>query len=187
MYKFIVYGLGISGISTAKALAQKNFEIIATDDNQVVIDQNIQTKIDASTTSTPEQKQGMQNAADAIIKIVGNTAVLINQIVPTNFESYWNILKPLMKPAFQIDSAETTDMKTKLFDLVVSKDNVGESMWYMYTGVLLTSLVQLKMTTRGCANNAETMEKNYQQFLAAEQESKQQKDLSTSTTYTITS
>ena len=42
MNKFIVYGLGISGISTAKALAQKNFEIIATDDNQVVIDQNIQ-------------------------------------------------------------------------------------------------------------------------------------------------
>ena len=46
---------------------------------------------------------------------MGNTAVLINQIVPSNFESYWNILKPLMKPQFQTDSAETMDMKNKLF------------------------------------------------------------------------
>ena len=128
----------------------------------------------------------MQNAADAIIKIVGNTAVLINQIVPSNFEAYWNILKPLMKPAFQIDSVETTDIKTKLFDLVVSRDNVGESMWYMYTGLLLTSIVQLKITSRGCVNNPKTMEQNYQKFLAAEQQSKSQQELSTNTTYTIT-
>ena len=78
-------------------------------------------------------------------------------------------------------------MKNELFELVVSRDNVGESMWYMYTGILLTSLVQLKITTRGCVNNAQTMEKNYQQFLDSEEKSKQQKDLSTSTTYTITS
>jgi len=152
----------------------------------LLIDQNIQNKIDASTTSTPEQKQAMQNAADAIIKIVGNTAVLINQIVPSNFESYWNILKPLMKPQFQTDSAETMDMKNKLFELVVTKDNVGESMWYMYTGLLLTSIVQLKITSRGCVNNPKTMEQNYQKFLAAEQQSKSQQDLSTNTTYTIT-
>ncbi|MDX2083697.1 MAG: UDP-N-acetylmuramoyl-L-alanine--D-glutamate ligase [Rickettsiales bacterium] len=32
--KYVVYGLGISGISIAKFLAQKNFEVIATDDNE---------------------------------------------------------------------------------------------------------------------------------------------------------
>jgi hypothetical protein len=154
---------------------------------ELLVDPEVQKKIDADTTSTPEQKEAMQSAADAIIKICGNTSVLINQIVPTNFNSYWSILTPLMKDKYKQPGAETDKMKNELFELVVSRDNVGESMWYMYTGVLLTSLVQLKMTTRGCANNAETMEKNYQQFLAAEQESKQQKDLSTSTTYTITS
>ena len=34
MTKYVVYGLGISGISTAKFLAQNNFEVIATDDNE---------------------------------------------------------------------------------------------------------------------------------------------------------
>ena len=154
---------------------------------ELLIDPEVQKKIDADTTSTPEQKEAMQSAADAIIKICGNTSVLINQIVPTNFNSYWSILTPLMKDKYKQPGAETDKMKNELFELVVSRDNVGESMWYMYTGILLTSLVQLKMTTRGCASNAETMEKNYQQFLDAEQQSKQQKDLSTSTTYTITS
>jgi len=154
---------------------------------ELLVDPEVQKKIDADTTSTPEQKEAMQSAADAIIKICGNTSVLINQIVPTNFNSYWSILTPLMKDKYKQPGAETDKMKNELFELVVSRDNVGESMWYMYTGILLTSLVQLKMTTRGCANNAQTMEQNYQQFLAAEQQSKQQKDLSTSTTYTITS
>ena len=154
---------------------------------ELLVDPEVQKKIDADTTSTPQQKEAMQSAADAIIKICGNTSVLINQIVPTNFNSYWSILTPLMKDKYKQSGPETDKMKNELFELVVSRDNVGESMWYMYTGILLTSLVQLKMTTRGCVNNAETMEKNYQQFLDAEQQSKQQKDLSTSTTYTITS
>jgi len=41
MKKFVVYGLGISGISTAKALIAKKFEIIATDDNQKIINDDI--------------------------------------------------------------------------------------------------------------------------------------------------
>ena len=42
MNKIIVYGLGISGLSTAKALNEKNFQVIATDDNQSAIDVNAQ-------------------------------------------------------------------------------------------------------------------------------------------------
>ena len=42
MKKFVVYGLGISGISTAKTLIKKNFQTVATDDNQRVIDDNVQ-------------------------------------------------------------------------------------------------------------------------------------------------
>ena len=153
---------------------------------ELLVDQDVQKKIDADNTSTPEQKEAMQSAADAIIKICGNTSVLINQIVPNNFDSYWNILTPLMKDKYKQPGSETDDIKNELFEIVVSRDNIGESMWYIYTGLLLTSLVQLKITTRGCVNNPKTMEQNYQKFLEAEQQAKQQKELATSTTYTIT-
>ena len=154
---------------------------------ELLVDPKIQKKMNEDSTSSPEQKEAMMTAADTIIKICGNTSVLINQIVPSNFQSYWNILTPLLKPKYQTDNPETEKIKNELFEIVVTRDNVGESMWYMYTGLLLTSLVQLKMTTRGCVSNPKTMEANYQKFKDAEQKAKDQKALATGTTYTITS
>lgn len=132
-------------------------------------------------------KEQMQEAADLIIKICGNSSVLINQIVPSNFDTYWNILKPLMKEKYQDDaSPQTKDIKNDLFEVVVTRDNVGEAMWYIYTGVLLTAIVQLKITSRGCVSSQQTMEENYQKFKEAEKKAQEQKELATSTTYTIT-
>jgi len=154
---------------------------------ELLVDPKIQKKMNEDITSTPEQKEAMMTAADTIIKICGNTAIIINQIVPSNFQSYWNILTPLLKPKYQTESPETEKIRNELFEIVVTRDNVGESMWYIYTGLLLTSLVQLKMTTRGCVSNPKTMEANYQKFKDAEQKANAQKELATSTTYTITS
>ena len=91
-----------------------------------------------------------------------------------------------MKPKYQTNNAETIDIKKQLYELVVTRDNVGEALWYIYTGILLTSIVQLKITTRSCVSSPKTMEKNYQKFLDVEQKAKKEKELATSTTYTIT-
>lgn len=152
----------------------------------LLIDKNIQSKIDADTTMTDDKKLALQGAADAIIKICGNTSILINQIVPTNFNNYWSILKPLMKEQYQTEGPETDFMKNKLFELVITRDDVGESMWYMYTGILLTSIVQLKIATAGCVSSPQTMEKNYQQFVEKEQETQAAQEQTTGTTYTTT-
>jgi hypothetical protein len=152
----------------------------------LLINQELQSKLDSDNTITQDKRNAMQSAADTIIKICGNTSILINQMVPSNFDDYWNVLKPLMKPQYQTDGAESSDMKSKLFDLVVSRDAVGEALWFTYTGILLTSIVQLKITTKGCANNTTTMEQNYQKFLTNENQSKSQQQQATSTVYTIT-
>jgi hypothetical protein len=139
-------------------------------------------------TETKEEKESLEDAADAIVKICGNTSILINQIVPDNFEKYWKILNPLMKPQYRDNnSQETKDIRQELFELVVTRDNIGESLWYIYTGILLTSIVQLKITTRGCNNNTATMEKNYNEFLKKEEEAKAKKAETDKTVYTITS
>ena len=153
---------------------------------ELLIDKDIQQKLDSDPSATEEQKVGLQQAADAIIKICGNNSILINQMVPSNFNSYWDILKPLLTTKYQNDSAETADIRNRLFDLVVTRDNVGESMWFMYTGILITSIIQLKMTTRGCVTNPKTMEKNYQEFLDKESKAQDKKALATSSQYTLT-
>ena len=154
---------------------------------EILIDKDIQQKIDVDNTMSEEQKKAMQSAADTIIKICGNTSILINQIVPNNFNEYWNILRPLRKKEYQNeDLPETLKKKSELFELVVSRDNVGEALWYIYTGILLTSIVQLKITTRGCVSDPKTMEKNYQKFLDEETQAKRKQQKATDTTYTIT-
>jgi len=153
---------------------------------ELLIDKDVQHKLDSDPSMTPEKKEAMQSASDAIIKICGNTSILINQIVPENFNEYWKILTPLMKEKYQTDNPETLNKKKELFELVVTRDNIGESMWFMYTGLLLTSIVQLKIATKGCTSNPKTMEQNYQKFLDQEQQAKTQAQQATSTVYTIT-
>ena len=151
----------------------------------LLVDRDLQATMDKDTTSTPEQKKSQQDTADAIIKICGNTSILINQIVPDNFVEYWNILKPLMKQEFQNNSPESQEKKMELFELVVTRDNVGEAMWFIYTGILVTSLVQLKIATRGCVSSPATMSKNYQQFLDNQEQADAKQQQATSTVYTL--
>jgi len=153
---------------------------------ELLFNQQIESNIQGDPSATPQDKETMEKAADLILKLAGNASILINQMVPGNFMNYWNVLKPLMKPQYKADDTNAVAMKEKLFEIVVARDNVGEVMWYVYTGLFVCFLVQLKITSRGCINSPQTMEKNYQQFLADEAAAQQQKSLATSTTYTIT-
>ena len=136
-------------------------------------------------------KEELQKAADLILKICGNTSILINQMVPSNFDSYWKLLNPLKKEKYQMKngdeiSNDAQNLKKQLFELVVTRDTIGEALWYIYTGLLLTSIVQLKITSRGCATNPQTMEANYAKFQEQEAAAQQQAAAATSTTYPIT-
>jgi hypothetical protein len=152
---------------------------------ELLVNKDVEEKLDG--TESREDVKSLEEAADVIVKICGNTSILINQIVPDNFIKYWEILKPLMKSQYKDDASnEGKQMKKDLFELVVTRDNIGESLWYIYTGILLTSIVQLKITTRGCKSSTATMEKNYKDFLDKEADAKAKKDSSSGTVYTTT-
>lgn len=150
---------------------------------ELLVDKDVDQSIDKG---DAVNKKGLQDAADMIVKICGNMSILINQIVPTNFDSYWDILDPLMKPKYQHNSVAALPLKKELFDLVVTRDSVGETMWYVYTGVLLSLIVQMKLATRTCSISPATMEKNYQTYLDEEEKKNAEIQRATATTYTIT-
>lgn len=155
--------------------------------NTVLTDLLINTDINKAIQaddSSPENKQALQSAADAILKLCGNMSILINQIVPSNFDEYWQMLKPLMKPEHQ--TSDAPELKQKLLDLVVRRDNIGEAMWFIYTAVLLISIVQYNLTTRGCVKDVAAMEKSQQEFLAKEAKINAAKQQAASQTYTVT-
>lgn len=154
---------------------------------ELLVNKDIQTQIDADAdpSITADDRTKMQNAADMIVKICGNTSVLINQITPTNFMEYWGLLTPLMKSRYAAGGAATLDLQSKLFDLVVTKDNIGEATWFIYTGILIVSLVQMKIAARGCINNASTQQANYADFLAKEKAAADARATAQGTVYTL--
>ena len=151
---------------------------------ELLVDQKVENQMKAENLSSDE-KEALQSTADTIIKICGNTSILINQIVPSNFNSYWEVLVPLMKDKYKTENNETTEKRIELFNLVVLRDKIGEAMWYIYTGILISSFVQLKISQRGCVNNPKKMEENYQKFLDAQKTAQEKKELATSTEYQL--
>jgi hypothetical protein len=152
--------------------------IVASSANGVLTELLVNTDVNRSIKDdpslSPEQKLSYQTAADAIIKLCGNMGILINQIVPENFNKIWtSILTPLMKDQYQptmsngvsTENPSALGLKQKLLDVVVLRDNIGEGMWFLYTAILLTSIVQYKITSRGCVQNLQDIQQNQQNYL----------------------
>ncbi len=151
--------------------------------SKLLIDVDVNKAIEGDN-SSEENKRALQKAADAIIKLCGNMSILINQIIPSNFDEYWEMLKPLMKPEYQ---AGDPVMKQKLLDLVVRRDNVGEAMWFLYTAVLLISIIQFNLSSKGCVKDLAAMQKSQQDFLKKEAEMKTKQETAQSVVYNVTS
>jgi hypothetical protein len=130
-----------------------------------------------------ESDSSMQSVSDMIVKIYSNNSLLVNQIVPSNFDKYWGILQPLMKPEYRGDGGN--ELKGQFFQLVSTRDKIGECMWYLYAGILVVSLVQLNIANGGCVSSPATMAQRNQQFLAESEAANKKKKLATSTTYTM--
>lgn len=113
----------------------------------------VETKNEAAgvsekTTTLDELQSPMtkEQSIDLITKICGNPSVLINQILPSNFNTYWDAMS---KALFKVDvtGQKGLEQKEELFKLVLTRDNIGESMWFFYTGLLVACIVQFKLTT----------------------------------------
>ena len=163
-------------------VSKKANELLTT----LLIDPKLSGKIDAATQGNTDKKRELEAAADTIIKICGNTSILINQMIPTNFMEYWGLLQPLFKDQFQGNTEASQQIRDQLFDLVVTKDVIGEAMWYVYTGILMVCIVQYKVVLNGCKANSATMEANYKKFQEEEEENQKKQSKEKKQVYTIT-
>jgi hypothetical protein len=128
---------------------------------------------------TKAEKDDLTKAAEAIVKICGNKSILINQINPDNFVNIWDTLKPLMTPG----SFDNTEIRQQLLDLVVLKENIGEAFWYVYTAILISSIVYYNLATRGCVKSVDQIKSEHDEYIQEQEALAQQQELNNSTTY----
>ena len=90
-----------------------------------------------------------------------------------------------MKPKYRNNSKEVETLRNELFNLVYNRDLIGEIMWVIYTGLLLTSIIQLNITTMKCKPNLDVMEEKYSEFLKKTEDANAKKEKASETVYTV--
>jgi hypothetical protein len=116
-----------------------------------------------------------------LTKVYGDKGVLINTMNPDNFHTIWAVLKPTFQPTIQDD--ELFKKKQHLFSLVMRKDNIGESLWYIYTGILLMVVVSYNMSIRGCDKDLSKMKEEQADYKKKSDAINEKKDKNDSKSY----
>ena len=88
-------------------------------------------KIFKSSANSSGEDKGV---AQMLANIYSDPSILINEVSPGNFETFWSRMKPLLKP--NVTPAD----KEALRSMVVFKYTVAEYIWYMLTGLLACSV-----------------------------------------------
>lgn len=146
----------------------------------ILVDANINEKI--SQIDDAQKKADMTTAAEAITKMLGNKSILINQITPDNFLKTWGLLKPLMKDT--ITGSVELENQAKLLDIIVLKDNIGEAFWYVYTAILISSIVYYNLANRGCVKTAAQIKASYDEYMTDNEATNTDGTTTTTTTNT---
>ena len=91
---------------------------------------------------------------ESLALIYSNRTLLINEITKDNFTDFWERIKPLMK-----DTAKTdTNLRDRLFRLVVMKETIAEFIWYILCGVLVCSIGYNYLVNTQCVNSIKDLE-----------------------------
>jgi len=133
--------------------------------------------------SDTKTKEQLAAAAGAIVKIVGNTSLLVNQITPSNFVEFWKTITPLIKPELQ-DPGKHRELKGKLLENVVLKDNIGEACWYVYTMILLVTVVKSNIADLPCGTSVAAIHKRMDEYTKKQDAIDAQNKKKESVTYT---
>jgi hypothetical protein len=118
--------------------------------NKILIDPKISNSIDSSTETDVNKKNDLKMTAQSVLKLVSNNSILINQITPANFMESWTKLKPLMKDESTFNNQT---YQRELLNISIMRDNIGEAMWYLYTAVVIISVVAYKLSSSACEEN----------------------------------
>ena len=116
-------------------------------------------------------KSKSTNSNSAIEKIYENKSLLINSITLENISDWWKKMSDKNSGILKSNMGnEQSDNFKKLEKFIRLKTNVAEFIWYILTGILVTSVSYNYILNSGCTQSAEEMEKRHNEYL--EQENK---------------
>ncbi len=96
----------------------------------------------------------------ALAHIYSDKSLLINEITVDNFDYFWDS----MKGVFKQSAYENDTFKNNLYSMVVLKNTVSMCIWYILTGILITSISYNYIINSGCKASAAEMQERHVQY-----------------------
>lgn len=109
---------------------------------------------------TPTQK--------TLNNIYSNPALFINQIIPSNFDSFIKNSKFLFVPALSAESIN------EFRNIIRAKDLVSECIWYLLSGVLAITVSYNTIVNSECSNSVDEMRKRHDEYEANVQQQEEE-------------
>lgn len=115
--------------------------------------------------------QQMKDMQEALAHIYSDKSLLVNEITLGNFDNFWSNMSVVFKKGV----VNNADLKNQLRNMVRLKDLVAKYIWYMLTGILVTSVGYNYTVNVGCSQSVTEMQKRhdeYEEDLAKQEEEK---------------
>jgi hypothetical protein len=96
----------------------------------------------------------------ALAHIYSDKSLLINEITVDNFDYFWDSMKGVFKQSVY----ENDTFKNNLYSMVVLKNTVSMCIWYILTGILITSISYNYIINSGCKASAAEMQERHVQY-----------------------
>ena len=138
-----------------------------------IMNTDLQKEVDKAQ-KAGESTGDLEKAARALTQMVDNNqSILINKMTPDNFADFWSTMRPLMKPTIRSTASIENDYKTQMLNLVVLKDNIGEAIWYVYTALLISSIVYYNLANVGCKKSVEQIKTSHDEYVQQQEDASQ--------------
>ena len=139
-----------------------------------IMNTDLQKDVD-NAQKTGQSTGDLEKAAKALTQMVDNNqSILINKMTPDNFADFWSTMRPLMKPTITSTASIENDYKTQMLNLVVLKDNIGEAIWYVYTALLISSIVYYNLANVGCKKSVEQIKTSHDEYVQQQEDALEQ-------------
>ena len=126
---------------------------------------------------------GNEIVSENLQKIYSDRSLLINEITQTNFNNFWNNLQNGGLLRSDETSKKNQDAnKIALFNFIVLKDCIAEFIWYLLTGLLVTSISYNYIINSTCTANVKQMTENYKAETIQNQKNQENKNTHTYST-----
>jgi len=130
---------------------------------------DLMDKIFKDKLENPTDDKRTRDMKEALAHIYSDKSLLINEVTKSNFDTFWENMSGTFKAAAKTPNTAANPLRQALFHMITLKDIVSEFVWFILTGMLVTSVGYNYIVNTGCKQSMAEMKKRHDDYTSKEE------------------